>query len=318
MPQCVYPGATTQEFFGALWCLCQLQLRKSSRHLSEALSKVCSSSAIMDGNVVNKLESLPITTRESLIARSFWMLLDWPRNFISASKVANLSRYHFAATWNQQPAWLSEIVETELSKRTMGITTEKVITAKQRLEHDGVAVSKSSLRRALGVRDAVAIDAVVIHRRRANIDEFSLICQEYERQLMSASTARDQRASIHRDYAILLLSALAGQKIEQICALSKVDLTHLLAILNAEADGKSSEFRRFLRRAEDLAQDDELSARAERSAWSDACKQFVGRYGEVLAGHTVRARVARDMRRILPAELWNSADVFRKVFVALR
>jgi hypothetical protein len=314
VPQRVLQSATPQEFFSALWCLCQLFLRKSIRDLTYRIATNGTTLLLPDG-IESKLESSSIAARTYAISKAFWLLEEWPKNFIEATKMANLCKYHFAPTWKQQPSWLSGIIEDELSKRTLGISTEKVLVAARLLEKDGVQVSKSSLRRALGVRESKSIDKVVKHRRAGTLDEFVRLCREYERQLISTSSARDQRASLLRDYLILLLSTLSAKKLEVICEVSHSELKALFACLNSKANSKSTEFKQHLQRAVELAQNCEPSAHATAKALFSNCdRMFVGRYGDRLAGHTVRARIAGDMRKVLPLELWNSADVFRQLF----
>lgn len=317
IPRGVLQNATAPEFFGALWCLCQLFLRKSTHHLTHRIA-VNGTAVLLPDGLESKLESSSIAARTYAISKAFWLLEEWPKNFIDGTKMANLCKYHFAATWKHQPSWLSETIENQLSKRTMGLTTEKVLVAVSVLENDGVQISKSSLRRVLGVRESKSIDNVVMHRRSGTIDEFVKLCQEYERQLVSTASARDQRVSLYRDYLILLLSTLAAKKLETICNVSNSELRALFATLNREAIRKSPEFKHYLQRAEELARNCRPSARAAAKAPKTTCNRaFIGRYGDKLVGHTVRARISRDMRKVLPLELWNSADVFRELFTKL-
>ncbi|WP_343583406.1 hypothetical protein [Herbaspirillum sp.] len=261
-------------------------------------------------SVEGKIESSSISARARLVTAAYQLLTNWPQNFLAAADTANLSRHHFGPTWKQQPIWLAETVEQVLSRRTIGITREKVLSVMHSLELDGKQVSKSSLRRALGVTEARAIDAVVSYRRKATLEEFALLCGEYERQLTVTSSARTQKTSLCRDYLILLLSALSGRKVESVCALTERDVRTLFAALHTEVDAKGDQFKATFQRAEEISGDDALWVRAGASQEL----RFASRFGRNLAGHSLRARIAKDMRNILPAELWNSADAFRGVF----
>lgn len=317
VPQGVIQTATPQEFFSALWCLCQLFLRRRARKLTQRIAP--NDMVLLPDGIESKLESSSIAARTYALTKAFWLLGHWPKNFIESTKMVDLCKYHFSPTWKQQPSWLSEIIETELSKRTLGITTEKVLVVARLIEQEGMQVSKSNLRRALGIRESKSIDKVVMHRRTGTLDEFARLCREFERQLISISAARDQRVSLHRDYLILLLSTLAAKKLEVICEVSRPELAALFAWLNSDANSKSIEFKLYLKRAVELAQNCVPSALVAGKLLPSNCdRMFLGRYGNKLAGHTVRARIAGDMRKVLPPDLWNSVDVFRQLFTKMR
>jgi len=113
-----------------------------------------------------------------------------------------------------------------------------------------------------------------------------------------------------RDYLILMLSALFSEKIETICSLTRMEVAGRLERLSAELATRSAVFRDVYSRAEKLSREPSMWGRAEQKEEPS----FVSRFGERLQGHTVRARIAKDMRDSLPSELWNSADVFLKCF----
>jgi len=311
VPDGFYKGATTQDAFAALWCICQLLLRKKTRFiLHKEFGVPIEACTSWDGFV--KIESASIAARAVVLKAAFGLLLNWPHNFLRVAHAENLCFSHFTATKALQPHWLSDTVANELVKRARGITPQLVQSTIRQLQSEGQQIRKSSVRRALGVTESRAIDAVVEHRRRATERELATICQKYDGQIGVVSSARTQRVSMCRDYLILLLSALFAERIESICILTRAEVKGRLAGLATGLGAKSAVFRDVYARAELLSREPSMWGLAEQQEEPS----FVSRFGQRLQGHTVRARIAKDMRDSLPSELWNSADVFLSCFVA--
>lgn len=306
-------AASAREVFAGVWSICQLMLRKSSlhawKHLPIGLVQKDLYSELFNGQ--GTVELLPTALRQHVVCAGYWLLTDWPNRFSEFAKASNLTRSHFSPTWRHHPNWLNEIVENSLSARKVGITREQVSDAIQSIRNSGETISKSAVRKTLGVSEAQAINEFIFQRRTGTTSELMTLCRKLEKKLAHIPTSRDQRSTLIRDYLIFLLSVLAGLQIEQICCMTEDEVAILIS--NALHDSPPNVPVQLLiaGRAKQLS---ELYSHAVRPELVENNQEqeswFVGRTGNALFGHTVRERIAKTMRASLPQELWNSADVF--------
>jgi hypothetical protein len=259
------------------------------------------------------IELLPVQLRSQVIRAAWWLLSDWPRNFAGAAAAAKMQWTHFMPNQQQLPVWMARYIRQNLSVRIVSLSTESVREAIAALQRDGVAVTKSSVRRVFGVAEAKAIHQLVPHRRQATTAEFARLCAAFEDRLGIAPRSRDQRATLSRDYLIFVLSVLAGKPIESICKMGGNEVEVLMRELQRRVEGREEEFQKAVRRAIKLD-------RYEEQFISERKVNYLGRFrarsGGPLAGHTVRERIARIMKFTLDSELWNSADAFLGLFSA--
>lgn len=290
----------------------QLLMRSGARKIWSALP-IQLQTDVPFPNGIHTVEMLPAPRRSKVIKAAYWLLSDWPNNFKETMHVANITRVHFSSNWAIQPDWLSSYINKNLSVKKLGITEEQVRVVITQLEGEGLAVTKSSLRRALQVSEAKAIHALVKHRRHATRSEFTTFCATVEQRVAAAPLSRDQKATLSRDYLIFLLSVLSDRCLEAVCKMSPGQVDSMLTELRFRSNiaGIPSEFRTALERATQLAEQEELLI-CGRNA--DSAHRFIGRFGGELAGHTVRERFAKLMRLELGSDLWNSVDSFLGLF----
>lgn len=312
IPTNLHQATNAQDGFDALWVMSQLLMRSGARKIWSALPVLLQTDVPLPDSI-HTVEMLPAPWRSKVIKAAYWLLSGWPNNFKEATRAANITRAHFSSNWAIQPAWLSSYINENLSVKRLGITEGQVRLVITQLEGEGLAVTKSSLRRALQVSEAKAIHSLVKYRRHATRSEFTTFCAAVEKRVAAAPRSRDQKATLSRDYLILLLSVLSDRCVEAVCQMSPGQVDCMLAELRFRSDIVSipSEFRKALGRANQLAEQEEHLI-CGRNA--DSARRFIGRFGEELAGHTVRERFAKLMRLELGSELWNSVDAFLGLF----
>jgi hypothetical protein len=307
-------AANPREVFSGLWSICQLLLRKNARRIWIHLPFENTKLYAQLESVPDAIELLPMEFRQDVLAAAYWLLAEWPNRFIDIAKAANLSRQHFAPSWRHHPHWLNEITEKSLSLRKFGVTVEQVQGTIDSLKVSGNVISKSAVRRALGVSEARAIDAALSQRRTGKASELMTLCRKFEKKLVTITSSRDQKATLVRDYLILLLSILAGRKVEEICQMPNSAIRALLSAKTSDNHADSTSYLLISGRAKQLNEMYEVCYRPKMVGINRSeCHWFVGRNGDNLAGHTVRERVAKMMRVGFPSDLWNSTDVFLKL-----
>lgn len=308
MPQ----AANAQEVFDALWVMAQLLLRSGARQIWRVLPSSFQTSEPFINHAHN-VEQLPSPQRARIINAACWLLSSWPANFHQATSAAKITKFHFSVTWDIQPAWLSSYIRENLSVKRRGLTEDEVRSAISQLEDDGLAVTKSSLRRALKVTESRAIHTLVKHRHRATREEFTTFCAAVEQRITEAPRSRDQKATLSRDYLILLLSVLSDKSMETVCKMTHAEVALLLKQLHSQSFGNSvpPAFHAALECAKNLAENEEPLICAQNT---ESTQRFIGRFGDELAGHTVRDRFAKMMRLELGQELWNSVDAFLGIY----
>lgn len=303
----------SHEVFSALWVVSQLLLRKCAAALWSCFpddSLVFENCRLGFASGMNSVELLPINAKESVIKTAYWILTDWPSRFIYVCKKADLSRHVFSPTWQYQPEWMSNVIETNLCKRKLGITKAQVQAAIDSLDAAGKPISKSLVCRTLGVTESVAIDEVLFQRRVGSVSELKQLCGTFENRLITISNARDQKATLIRDYLIFLMSVIFSMKIEQVCLMNRASINRLLFEGDVLGADDSSLHKLLMNRARQLTGlYIERYRFTEVDAIGESC-MFLARDGNALAGHTVRERITKMMKIGFPSNLWKSADVF--------
>lgn len=289
------------DLFDGFWCLCQLLIRRSSAKLHLALPFQSHRLESASHNI----ELLRLEHRRKILQGASWLMQDWPGRFVTAMRQARLSRGSIAKSRIPFPRWFSDVLQSDLSSRTCGVSRERISQAIRRIEDSGRTVSKSAVRRELDVTEALELDKVLSQRRRATWEEFELLCTRFENEVAVISTSRDQRASALRDYVLVLVAVLAHRKVEQVCLMSKEEVFNCLAgdyppdrlgiIVRARAF--NSEYEHTIRKS--------FSRRVGgHTPW------FISRFGCEMKGHAVRTRVAGLMSEGFPKSLFKSIDVF--------
>ncbi|MRT30438.1 TniQ family protein [Herbaspirillum sp. CAH-3] len=312
VPSSMPQVASAQELFDALWTMAQLLIRSGAQRIWKFLPDcVAVSAPTVTG--AHYVELLPVKQRAQIIRGAYWLLASWPNNFYEAARAAQISRLHFSSNWAIQPTWLSSFISEKLSVKRLRVTESQVVTVIKHFEENGLAVTKSSLRRALNVSEAKAIHKLVKHRHRATREEFTTLCTAIERRIEVTPRSRDQRTTLCRDYLIFLLSVLSDTCVETICKMSHEEVEALIQQLRdrAVSSARPSEFFSTLTYARNLADQEEPLI---RSSNKNMRRRFTGRFGDELSGCTVRDRFAKMITQELDRNLWNSVDAFLGIY----
>lgn len=319
VPEDLTQADTPSDVFTGLWALAQLLLRRRSAH---TLTHVPSSvgnlprSFSSSGKEIDQLELLPVSHRTHVLDSAYWLMQEWPQRFLEITSLAGILRNHFTGTHAMHPAWLKTTIENSLTRSHRNVKSEDVRAAIDSIRASGKPVSKLAVKRILGVRDARAIEEIVPSQRRSAMPrELLALCGKFERLLTTTPTARDQHATLLRDYLILLLSVLSGFPVEHVCKFAERDAISTLDGGFGRAAQESVLYSLIAKRTFEIhhlyasiARPHLMGAQVNHNQW------FLSRFGGDIAGHTVREHVAKLMATGFGDDLWRSADVFLHVF----
>ena len=300
--------AASVEYFAGLWVVGQALLRSQTRRLWQVLAtKMPVLDPLMTLDIpVRILERVSVGTRITVVSAAAWLLEDWPDRFLHASARARMGTTCFIATRAHHPSWMQDALEDRLRQR-LHLTSEQVGRAVRTLQQDGTKLTKLRLRQMLGVSESKEISRAVAHRRSACGDEFNALVSIFERAIEEATTSRDHKLTLSRDYLIFRLSVASNQPIETICRLPLAEYRQLASGHRPGAPFVSEEIRHQL---EHLLEQYVTTIRTKFVNGRARSELFLSRSGLPLKGHSVRARVSKLMEQNLEASLWRSADAF--------
>lgn len=302
------------DWFDGIWVLSQMALRKNCQPvLSQLPTELLGA---LENRPVSAplIETIPLAARRSIINIAIWLMGDWPSRFVDVARRSGISRTHFSPTAAVNPDWLNVCINQHLALHKRTVTSSQVSQAIDSLKDSGHPLTKSAVRDLLGVVESKAVDDVLSRREHARYDELLTLLRKFEKLIAGAPDSRDQRATAIRDYLITLLTILCQSDVEDICdmEMSAVDRALTTPIGEATEDDASTMLIRT-RTAEinhlyeTVVRPRFINPDNKSSHW------FLGRLGENLAGHTVRARISAMMKNGFPVDLWKSVDVFRYV-----
>jgi len=288
-------------------------MRRRSFHLWEQLPGNFSVPKIetRSGPKIQSIEGLRVDVRFRVIQAVLWLLEAWPGRFVTTCQSAKLSRKDFTSSRAYHPPWLQEVIDSHLTHHQRDqVSFGQIDQAVDELKRTGDSVSKSAVRRKLGVSESRAVDALLGQRRHATFKELLRLCGEFEKDLKYTPDSRDQKATLIRDYLIFLLSVLSDTSIDHICSLTQMEVSLLIENSSVEIVSNNCMFVIFKRTRE-------ISKIYKESVYPKFYKEkisgnywLIGREGKEYAGHAARERIAKMIRRCLPRDLWNSADAF--------
>jgi hypothetical protein len=303
--------ATPRDYFSALWLVARLA-RHHQRLLMAYLPAQCQPpSDVACRNARARIEMLEVGERIFPIGSASWLLEDWPDRFVTTAKSAGITGVHLLRTESEYPAWLLEVLLNRLMLRNRWIGRTEVADAIMKLESRGEPVSKSAVRRSLGVTENRAIDELLDQRRAATLDELVMLCHRFEELIGMTSPARDQQRVLARDFLILLVSIFAKRKIEEVCQMTEAEVREIVAAGGepVPADARAAVVESLLTRLHDQYAHGIrpfFIVRGDRpKVW------FISRFGAFLHGHSVRDQITNLMKHDLDPGLWRSADVFK-------
>lgn len=289
-----------------LWYLAQLLLRSRSRRLQKY---VFERAHINHTEVVSActIEHLPLSQRGAIIAASAWLLQDWPVNFLSAADDCEISLEAFSGTLHLASAWIQDVVRSRLVKRDRNkVTNEAIGHAIAKINKEGGTISKSAIRRILQVSESSLLNRMIAHRRRATVDEAQQLLLTIENAVTHAKASRSHRSALLRDCFIFLLSMISGERIEELCKVTRAQADYILSnATSTEIDMPAGAHALAIYIYEEIMR---TSPNEKRSSNEPL---LLSRWGEPILGHGVRQRISFFLRSGFPDDLWHSADAFR-------
>ena len=298
-------------YLDAMWILCQLLLRYfiHRRAVSTQRRTRYPENDVVGAMTCKSVEELPLQLRDAVVHDALDLLRDWPRTLLSFCAENGLSWQHFSPNRAVQPSWFAEVLSEHLPRQRASLSRESVDAAVNQLRINRSPITKMAVKRLLRVSESKEIDRAVPHRRQATLDEFDAICDRFEAAIEDAPESRDERATLVRDYAILLTSVRVRVPIEQAVALT---IEECLVIVDNRPDDLfetsiAARTTRWLGRYLGAVRPTFV---ARTGTSNPRC--FVARFACELLAHGPRQRVARMMKNFDPL-LWRSADVFSRV-----
>lgn len=303
--------STLPAFFDGLWVFSQLLLRRTGQRVLRNIPWEPDVEQKEGGNRPELVEGLVFSQRRKIVSCAYWLMEQWPDRFLTIAKAAGITKSSFIPTYANNPAWLIDTLDAELARHNKYITTGDVREAIESLRDDGRAVSKKAVRCRLEVSESKVIDSVLSRRNHARPSELMILIQKFEHRLSIVSTSRDQKATLLRDYLIFILSVLGQSPVDEICALSAKEVDKLLSV-DFIRSSTNSEMERALKvRAIALNVEYASDVRPRFLECDSPCgRWFIGREGKEFAGHTLRERVAKMMRKDFAEDIWHSCDAF--------
>lgn len=297
------------DLFDGLWSLAQLLLRRSCSRLRRVLPFDTDRA----GSTMQNVELLSLDHRKDVLENAYWLMQDWPDRFIGCMKAAGLSRSLVAKSKIPFPRWFSDVLDSDLTLRIRGVSAEQITNVVTRLEASGRPVTKSAVRRVLGVSEAQELNKLLFQRRRATQAELSSLCANFDKKLASAPARRDERATMLRDYLMVLLVVLTKRRVEQVCCMSLFEVEEVLASSPQNQQSTLVDKARALN-----SEYSELVRPKFTNHGGNGGPWFISRFGRQIEGHSVRARVASLMQSGFVNELYKSIDVFRNLLPSER
>jgi hypothetical protein len=283
------------DYFDALWGIAQFLIREDSLDASLKLGR----------NSIT-IENFPIAQRMGILASASDLLKDQAEVFVRNALAKGLSAQNFSGRHHQFPNWLNEKIAERLSKRIRSITPAHVRAAMDARASRSLAISKRSIRLALGVSESKHIDAVLSQRRIATQSELQLLMEKFEISIANSPPSRSAREAAIRDYLIFLVSVLEKEKLESVCAATASTIQVILA---SRAPGAGL-VKHIVDRASELNDFYAHQTRPRFSAGKHNLVWFLSRFGVPVMAHSVRARISRLMDSGFDPQLWKSGDVF--------
>lgn len=313
------PNVSPKDYFSVLWTIGRF-IRKKFPALHEGLPSLKALKLAPEAIPKTVLERLPRPIRQTILDDAIWLLGNWPIRLREICRIARLSGSDIGCTETENPQWFNDTIRESLYLHKNWISRDTVASAITELNAQQLPVSKNALRRKLGIAESWAINELLDQRRTAKVAELVTLCRNYQFQLRHTPSSRDQQRTLTRDFLILLLSAFSGSKIEAVCRMEQAEIDRLLTTSRASMATNSNEEGLFLLNFL-LELDDQYRTgiRPEFQSRSQVsiCTWFISRFGKEMDGHSVRARISEQMKRLLDSRLWCSADAFQKTLFSL-
>lgn len=298
---------TEGKSLAGVWYFAQLLLRSRSRRLQKY---VFERAHINHTEVVSActIEHLPLSQRGAIIAASAWLLQDWPVNFLSAADACEISLGAFSGTLHLASTWIQDVVRSRLVKRDRNkVTNEAIRNAIAKINREGGTISKSAIRRILQVSESSLLNRMIAHRRRATVDEAQKLLLTIENAVTHANASRSHRSAMLRDCFIFLLSMISGERIEELCKVTRAQADYILSnATSTEIDMPAGARALAIYIYEEIMKTSPNEDRGPKEPF------LLSRWGEPILGHGVRQRISFFLQSGFPDDLWHSADAFRR------
>jgi hypothetical protein len=299
-----------KSYWDGVHTLCQLMLRKAGHNLASS-DYMANKTTCTHGLISwRHIEEVPLQPRAKVVSNCEDLLHDWPKKFVTIALATGISKVSFSGL--ELPAWLTDVVESQLVVRRRNRYSREFIQgiiAAEASRH-GI-ISKAKIRRSLGVVENSVLNKLISQRRRAGTCELMQMLNLFRLEIASTSSERSKLTSLLRDYLIFLLSVISQTPVLEVCQWSRQRCFN--AIETALNDMRSEFFAIVVREAQHL-----LGTYQSTNPTNDSSHTgyyFVTRFGLPVADHSVRRRVSAMMKFRFKPDLWQSVDVFTKVFL---
>ena len=297
-------------YWDGVHTLCQLMLRKSGGNLANFDFSPDHARCPHGLTSWRHIEEVPFDNRAKIVSTSEDLLRDWPTKFVTIALATGISKVSFSGL--KLPPWFRDTVDSQLVIRRRNPYSREYIQgiiAEESSLHG--TVSKTKIRRSLGVVENSVLNKLISQRRRAETCELLQMLKLFRQEIVSTSSERSKLASLQRDYLIFLLSVISQSSVLEVCQWSRkqcFDATEkgLNDIRNESFGIAVQETKRLL----DIYQSLNHLHNSTVNGY-----YFVTRFGFPVADHSVRRRVSAMMKFRFGSDLWKSVDVFTKVFL---
>lgn len=307
---CITSEIDANSYWDGVHTLCQLMLRKSSNNLSNG-NLIPEDTRCTNGLTSwRHIEEVPFDARAKVVSHCEDLLHDWPTKFVRVALATGISKVSFSGL--HLPVWLRDVVDNQLVIRRRNPYSREyiqgIIAAEASLHG---TVSKTKIRSSLGVVENSVLNKLISQRRKAKTCELMEMLKLFRQEITSTSSQRSKLASLQRDYLIFLLSVISQSSVQEVCQWSRQQCFDAIETgLNNVCD---ESFGMAVHEAKNL-----LDIRQSHNYVDDPAHRehyFVTRFGLPVADHSVRRRVSAMMKFRFEPALWNSVDVFTKVFL---
>lgn len=100
----------SQEYFGALWAMCQIIMRRRSLQIQQHIPVLLHDPIYIPENITTTISIVPLNIRIRIITAAVWLLQDWPYNFQKAIAQAKITRTCLLQTKEPRPTWMTDII----------------------------------------------------------------------------------------------------------------------------------------------------------------------------------------------------------------
>ncbi|WP_233151599.1 hypothetical protein [Pelomonas sp. KK5] len=241
----------TRDYFAALYAVCHLFLRnRANRALRRSRHAWTGTAEKFDHCPVNMVELLNVRSRHELLTAAVAVLADWPASFLRFAEDTGIRHEHFSGSENLHPPWMEAQISAHLRRQQRWVRPRHVDEAIRELRDAGEPITRTAVRRSLGVVTAKAIDQQMIWRNVAVESELRELLARLDDFVSHRGRRRTTQIVRLRDAVALLVILLTDMAPTQIARLGTTALLdaigqayvgQLAKLVQASAAAKTAE-----------------------------------------------------------------------------